>query len=172
MVRVTGRIDPLPPQFAHDNLTLWLHPAGAGPDRDTYLRLESGRDFEFREVPEGDYLLKLTGSHFETNPESGVTAGSRRLVARLDLFVGRNDIHDLRIRALEPVSIAGRIYVDGASSAMTKHLQVTLQPVPLDGDFLGAPPKKPRYATMEPSASPPVTPSNTPSMWTNMTTLT
>lgn len=139
-VRVTGRVEPLPSQYVQDDLTVDLHPIGGQPGQDTTV-LPSGpaRSFEFREVPAGDYLLIVKGSHFETNPASGVRAGRRRLIAKLNVLVGRNDIDDLRIPVPESISVVGRLNIEGQPAQILKGLEITLQPVPLDGDLLGSP---------------------------------
>src|SRR5262249_32158904 len=99
---------------------------GAGNNRPTPL--DPNGSFEFRNVAPGSYEI------IATIPGRGTAASGK---ASID--VGHNSIDDVRVTTNPPVSVTGRVRIDGQVQQQTSSvkLQVTLRPREAGGMFFG-----------------------------------
>ncbi len=97
-------------------------------------KVETDGRFDFNAVVPGEYTLRLIG----TEPNSGTASrytSRRHLLARQDVEVGASNVDGIDLAIIPPVTVTGRVTLEGMESPNFSQVRITLAPSTDDLSF-------------------------------------
>ena len=132
---IQGKVDGLSGSAVQRD-TLFLAPKAGIQSAGFGRRGKLGADgsFSFDAVVPGEYTLRLIGN--EPNPGAASHFMLRRhLLARQEVEVGASDVDGLDLEVIPPITVSGRVTLDGMENPNFSQVHITLSPAADDLSF-------------------------------------
>ncbi len=84
--------------------------------------------FDIQKVAPGAYTLTLTGLDTRTPPQNARGSSHNRLLARQDIDVTAGDVNGVVLALIPPITLTGRVALDGSDNANLSRVRVNLTP--------------------------------------------